>query len=78
MRNRKYNTRKSFDKDALFNFIDSFEIEKSGDILITKFAGRVVKTVSVSNRYEIFDFRKYLKEHSIFGGRRCISQDKHN
>ena len=62
MRNRKYNTRKSFDKDALFNFIDSFEIEKSGDILITKFAGRVVKTVSVSNRYEIFDFRKYLKD----------------
>ena len=62
MRNLKYNTRKSFDKEPLFKFIDSFEIEKDGDILITKFAGRVIKTVSVSNKYEIFDFRKYLKD----------------
>jgi hypothetical protein len=59
---RNFNERKPFNKQELFKFIDKFEIEMDGDLLITKFDGRIVKSVSVSNRYEIFDFRSYLKD----------------
>ena len=62
MARRKYNTRKAFDKTELFNFIDKFEIEKVGSILVTKYDGRVIKSVEVSNKYEIFDFKKYMKD----------------
>lgn len=58
---RRFNERKEFNKQDLFKFIDKFEIEMNGDILVTKFNGNTVKTVSVSKRYEIFDFRKYMK-----------------
>ncbi len=60
-RHRMFNERKEFNKQELFKFIDKFEIEMDGDILVTKYDGRTVKTVSVSKRYEIFDFRKYMK-----------------
>jgi len=54
---RKYN------KQELFDSIDKISIERSGDNLVTtKFNGRVINTTQVSNRYEIFDIVKYLKD----------------
>lgn len=54
---------KNYNKQELFDTIDKISIERSGDNLITtKFNGRVIKTTQVSNRYEIFDIVKYLKD----------------
>ena len=54
---RKYN------KQELFDSIDRISIERSSDNLVTtKFNGRVINTTQVSNRYEIFDIVKYLKD----------------
>ncbi len=58
----RFNFRKSFNRTELFDFIDSFSVEKVGSNLVTMRNGNVIKTVTISNRYEIFDFKKYLKE----------------
>lgn len=52
----------SYDKQELLDKIDKIEIEMAGDCVVTKYAGRVLRTVPVSGRYEIFDIAKYLKE----------------
>jgi hypothetical protein len=54
---------KNYNRQELFNIIEKISIEKNSEnIVITKFAGRVLNTTQVSNRYEIFDIVKYLKE----------------
>ncbi len=54
---------KKYNKQELFDNIDRISIERSGDnLVITKFNGRVINTTQVSNRYEIFDIVKYLKD----------------
>lgn len=52
---------KDYDKNELFNMIDKISIIRQGNQVITKYGTRVLKTATVSNRYEIFDIAKYLK-----------------
>jgi len=51
-----------YDKEQLFNSIEKIKIEKVGDQVVTKYGDRVVRITNVSNRYEIFDIGKYLKD----------------
>lgn len=53
---------KDYNKAELFDKIEKISIERSGDQIITKFGNHVMNTSSVSNRYEIFDISKYLKD----------------
>lgn len=51
-----------YNKAELFNYIDKIEVEKVNGQVITKFNGRVTQVANVSERYEVFDIAKYLKE----------------
>jgi len=51
-----------YDKEQLFSIIDKISITKEGTQVITKYGNRVIKVANVSNRYEIFDITKYLKD----------------
>lgn len=53
---------RNWNKEELFNQIDQISIEKVNGQVITKYGGRVVKIANVSNRYEVFDIVKYLKD----------------
>lgn len=53
---------KDYNKQELFNSIDKISIEQNGDQVVTKYGTSLLKTVTVSDRYEIFDIVKYLKE----------------
>lgn len=52
----------NYNKEELFRQIEKLSIEKVGDQVVTKYNGVVVNTSLVSNRYEIFDIVKYLKD----------------
>jgi hypothetical protein len=52
----------SYNKKEVIDRINRISIEKSGETVITKYDGRVINTTPVSNRYEIFDIVKYLKD----------------
>lgn len=49
-------------KEQLFSIIDKISITKEGTQVITKYGNRIIKVANVSNRYEIFDISKYLKD----------------
>lgn len=51
-----------YNKQEVIARINRISIEKSGETVITKYDGRVICTTPVSNRYEIFDIVKYLKD----------------
>lgn len=51
-----------YNKEELFNLIDKISIERNANIITTKYDNRVINTTEVSNRYEIFDIVKYLKD----------------
>ena len=51
-----------YNKEVLFKIIDKISITKQGEQVITKYGDRVIKVANVSNRYEIFDIAKYLKD----------------
>ncbi len=51
-----------YNKEQLFSIIDKISITKEGTQVITKYGNRVIKVANVSNRYEIFDITKYLKD----------------
>lgn len=51
-----------YNKQELFQTIEKISIEKVENQVITKFDNRVINITNVSNRYEIFDIVKYLKE----------------
>jgi len=53
---------KTYNKVELFNYIDKIEVEKVNGQVITKYGGRVTQIANVSERYEVFDIAKYLKE----------------
>lgn len=51
-----------YKKEEVISRIERISIEKSGETVVTKYDGRVICTTPVSNRYEIFDIVKYLKD----------------
>jgi len=53
---------KDYNKTELFSKIDKLEVEKVDGQVITKYEGRVINICGVSERYEVFDITKYLKE----------------
>jgi hypothetical protein len=53
---------KIYNKEELFSIIDKISIERTDNLIITKYDNRVINTTQVSNRYEIFDIVKYLKD----------------
>jgi hypothetical protein len=53
---------KDYNKEQLFAIIEKIEIIKEGSQVITKYGNRILKIANVSNRYEIFDISKYLKD----------------
>jgi len=53
---------KDYNKQELFDRIDKISIEMVGSQVVTKYDNRVINTTNVSNRYEIFDIVKYLKD----------------
>ena len=52
---------KSYNKADLFTKIDAIEIFQQGVQVVTKYFGNVINTTPVSNRYEIFDIRSFMK-----------------
>lgn len=50
-----------YDRDTLFSKIDTINIYRKGDTVITEYLGRVIKTTNVSIRYEVFDIKTFLK-----------------
>lgn len=53
---------KDYNKQELFDRIEKISIEKVGEMVVTKYDNRVINTTKVTNRYEIFDIVKYLKD----------------
>jgi hypothetical protein len=51
-----------YNKEEIFNYIDKIEVEKVNGQVITKYGGKITQVANVSNRYEVFDIAKYLKE----------------
>jgi hypothetical protein len=50
-----------YNKSDLFRKIDALEIFRQGSQIITKYFDRVVNTTPVSERYEVFDIRSFMK-----------------
>ncbi len=53
---------RAYNKRELFNYIEKISVEKVNNQVITKYDGRVMRIANVSNRYEVFDIVKYLKD----------------
>jgi hypothetical protein len=54
---------RNYNKAEIFKTVDKISIEKNeNNQVITKFDNRVINISNVSNRYEIFDIVKYLKD----------------
>jgi len=51
----------NYNKADLFRKIDAIEIFQQGAQVVTKCFGNVINTTPVSNRYEIFDIRSFMK-----------------
>jgi hypothetical protein len=51
-----------YNRETLFNVINKISIEKVNEQVLTKFDGKLIKVANVSNRYEVFDIAKYLKD----------------
>jgi hypothetical protein len=50
-----------YNKALLFNKIDAIEIFQQGSQVITKYFNRIINNTPVSDRYEIFDIRSFMK-----------------
>lgn len=50
-----------YNKSDLFRRVEAIDISQSGSQVVTKYFGRVINTTPVSNRYEIFDIRSFMK-----------------
>jgi hypothetical protein len=50
-----------YNKSDLFRRVEAIDISQSGSQVVTKYFGRVINTTLVSNRYEIFDIRSFMK-----------------
>ncbi len=53
---------KPYNKAEIFNVLENISITNENNQVITKYGGRVINVTNVSNRYEIFDIVKYLKD----------------
>lgn len=53
---------RAYNQEELFRLIDGIEISKVGEQVVTKYFNHVKKVATVSNRYEIFDIRSFLKD----------------
>jgi hypothetical protein len=53
---------RAYDKNEIFDLIDKISIEKLNNQVITKWCNKVIKVAEVSDRYEVFDISRYLKE----------------
>lgn len=53
---------KTYDKQELFDRIEKISITRTDNLIITKYNDNIINTTEVSNRYEIFDIVKYLKD----------------
>ena len=51
-----------YNRSELFNKIDKLSITRENDQIITKYDNRVIKVSNVSDKYEIFDIVKYIKD----------------
>lgn len=51
-----------YNKQDIFNKIDKLKINRVENQIITKYFDRVIKISNVSEKYEIFDICKYLKD----------------
>ena len=51
-----------YNRETLINVIDKISIEKVNEQVLTKYNGKLIKVANVSNRYEVFDIAKYLKD----------------
>lgn len=51
-----------WDKNEVFDRIDGIDISRSGNQIVTKYFKSVKSIVDVSDRYEIFDIKSFLKE----------------
>jgi hypothetical protein len=51
-----------YDKETLLELIGQIEIIREGNQVITKFRDRVTAVSNVSNRYEVFDIKKYIQD----------------
>lgn len=52
---------KEYNKQDLFDKIEQISIEQVENQIITKYGSSVLSVANVSNRYEIFDIKSYLK-----------------
>jgi hypothetical protein len=52
---------KDYNKQELFDKIEQISIEQVENQIITKYGSSVLSIANVSNRYEIFDIKSYLK-----------------
>jgi hypothetical protein len=52
---------KNYNKQELFDKIEQISIEQVENQIITKYGSSVLSIANVSNRYEIFDIKSYLK-----------------
>lgn len=52
---------KAWNKEQLFNIIDQINIFRQGEQVITKLGNTVINVTNVSNRYEVFDIRSFMK-----------------
>lgn len=52
---------KDYNKEELIDKIEKISIEKVGKQIVTKYGDSVLSIANVSNRYEIFDIKTYLK-----------------
>jgi len=53
---------RTYDKNEIFDLIDKISIEKLNNQVITRWCNKVIKVAEVSDRYEVFDISRYLKE----------------
>jgi len=53
---------KKYNKTELFQKIDAIEIFLEGKQVITKYFGTVINITPVSDRYEVFDIRSFMKQ----------------
>lgn len=53
---------KTYKKSELINELDNLSIERTSNLIITKYKDKVIKTEEVSGMYEIFDIVSYMKD----------------
>lgn len=61
MKNLVKNGYKPYNKEELFSKIDAIDISRIGNLVVTKYFERLINTTEVSDKYEVFDIRSFLR-----------------